>query len=59
MPLLARCPQNSKRFTDNVSQLEINNKSILEEVGKLVVSTIECGGGGGLMTQLCSILATP
>ena len=51
MPLFARCAQNSKRFMEKVSQLEINNKSILEEVGKLVVSTIECGDGGGLVAQ--------
>ena len=44
---------------ENVSQLEVNNKSILEEVGKLVVSTIECGDGAGLVARSRPTLAIP
>ena len=44
---------------ENISQLEINNKSILEEVGKLVVSTMKCGDGGALVARSCPTLVTP
>ena len=44
VPLIAGCAENSKRPMENVSQLEINTKSILEEVSKFVVSTTECSG---------------
>ena len=44
---------------ENISQLEINNKSILEEVGKLVVSTMKCGDGGALVAWSCPTLVTP